>query len=74
MHEICRKSCRRHGKCLRCGVVHTFSDMDITTEAYSIDNESRLFNRLDKECPGAIPNLITHKQYNQRRKKTMKLG
>ena len=40
----------------------------------SIDSENYLFKRLNTECPGAIPNLITRRQYNQRRKKTMKLG
>lgn len=46
----------------------------ITAEALSIDSENYLFNRLNTECPGAIPNLITRCQYNQRRKKTMMLG
>ncbi|MBR1475353.1 MAG: IS982 family transposase [Muribaculaceae bacterium] len=48
--------------------------LSITAEAMSIDSENYLFKRLNTECPGAIPNLITRRQYNQRRKKTMKLG
>jgi hypothetical protein len=48
--------------------------LSITAEAFSIDSENYLFKRLNSECPGAIPNLITRRQYNQRRKKTMLLG
>ena len=63
----------------RRGVVPTFSDLEvialsITAEAFGIDSENYLFNRLNKECPGAIPNLITRRQYNQRRKLTSQLG
>ena len=63
----------------RGGVVPTFSDLEvialsITAEAFGIDSENYLFNRLNKECPGAIPNLITRRQYNQRRKLTSQLG
>ena len=81
--EICKKYAGNlvndMGNVPRCGVVPTFSDLEvvalsITAEAYSIDSENCLFNRLDKECHGAIPNLITRRQYNQRRKKTMNLG
>ena len=61
------------GNVTRCGVVPTFSDLEvialsITAEAFSIDSENCLFNRLNNECPGAIPNLISRRQYNQRRK------
>lgn len=67
------------GNVARCGVVPTFSDLEvialsITAEAFSIDSENYLFKRLNAECPEAIPNLITRRQYNQRRKKTMQLG
>ena len=81
--EICKKFAgnlvNERGNVPRCGVVPTFSDLEvvalsITAEAYSIDSENCLFNRLAMECPGAIPNLITRRQYNQRRKKTMRLG
>ena len=48
--------------------------LPITAEALSIDSENYLFKRLNSECPGAIPNLITRRQYNQRRKKAMMLG
>ena len=67
------------GNVARCGFVPTFSDLEvialsITAEAFSIDSENYLFKRLNAECPEAIPNLITRRQYNQRRKKTMQLG
>ena len=66
------------GNIPRCEVVPTFSDVEvialsITAEAFSIDSENYLFRRLNTECPGVIPNLITRRQYNQRRKKTMHL-
>jgi len=81
--QICKHFAKNHvnerGNIPRCGVVPTFSDLEvvalsITAEAFSIDSENYLFYRLNKECPGAIPNLITRRQYNQRRKKTMLLG
>ena len=81
--EICKQfagnQVNEKGNVTRCGVVPTFSDLEvvalsITAEAFSIDSENYLFNRLNTECPGAIPNLITRRQYNQRRKKTMMLG
>ena len=63
----------------RRGVVPTFSDLEvvalsITAEAFSIDSENYLFVRLNSECPNAVPNLITRRQYNQRRKLTRLLG
>ncbi len=81
--EICKKFAENQvnekGNVPRRGVVPTFSDLEvvalsITAEALSIDSENYLFKRLNTECPGAIPNLITRRQYNQRRKKTMMLG
>lgn len=81
--KICTKFAENQvnekGNITRCGVVPTFSDLEvvalsITAEAFSIDSENYLFNRLNSECPGAIPSLITRRQYNQRRKKTMSLG
>ena len=81
--DICKKfagnQVNEKGNVPRRGVVPTFSDLEvvalsITAEALSIDSENYLFKRLNTECPGAIPNLITRRQYNQRRKKTMLLG
>ena len=73
--EICKKfagnQVNERGNVTRCGVVPTFSDLEvvalsITAEAFSIDSENYLFNRLNSECPGAIPNLITRRQYNRK--------
>lgn len=80
--EICKQFAENHvnekGNLVRCGVVPKFSDIEvialsITAEAFSIDSENYLFNRLNNEVPNAIPNLITRRQFNQRRKKTMHL-
>ena len=77
--EVCKKfagnQVNEKGNVPRRGVVPTFSDLEvvalsITAEAFSIDSENYLFNRLNKECPSAIPNLITRRQFNQRRKLT----
>ena len=81
--EICKKFAgnlvNEKGNVPRCGVVPTFSDLEvvalfITAEALSINSENYLFRRLNTECPGAIPNLTTRRQYNQRHKKTMMFG
>ena len=62
--EICKKfagnQVNEKGNVPRCGVVPTFSDVEvvalsITAEAMSIDSENYLFKRLNTECPGAIP-------------------
>ena len=81
--EICKQfagnQVNEKGNVPRRGVVPTFSDLEvvalsITAEAFSIDSENYLFNRLNSDCPDAIPNLISRRQYNQRRKQTMRLG
>ena len=81
--EICKQfagnQVNEKGNVPRRGVVPTFSDLEvvalsITAEAFSIDSENYLFNRLNSDCPDAIPNLISRRQYNQRRKLTMMLG
>ena len=80
--EICKQfagnQVNEKGNVPRRGVVPTFSDLEvvalsITVEAFSIDSENFLFNRLNSDCPDAITNLIS-RQYNQRRKLTMMLG
>ena len=81
--EICKQFAgnrvNEKGNVPRRGVVPTFSDLEvvalsITAEAFSIDSENYLFNRLNSDCTDAIPNLISRRQYNQRRKLTMRLG
>ena len=58
-------------------MVPKFSDLEIvalnlTSEAIGIDSESLLFAKL-KEYKNEIPNLISRRQYNDRRKITSSL-
>ncbi len=67
------------GNVPRRGVVPKFSDLEvvalgITAEAFSFDSENYLFHRLHKECKGDLPDLITRRQFNARRKQTAKLA
>lgn len=81
--DVCKSFAKNQvndkGNMTRPGVVPKFSDLEvialsITAEACGIDSENLLFNRLNNECPGKIPNLISRRQFNVRRKKTMYLG
>lgn len=59
------------------GVVPKFSDLEVValsmaSEAVGIDSESLLFSRL-KEYGDKMPNLISRRQYNDRRKFTAQL-
>ena len=63
-----------HGNMPRRGVVPKFSDLEVialalTAETESIDSESRLFSML-KSHRDLMPNLISRRQYNDRRKYT----
>ena len=60
------------GNIPRRGVVPRFSDLEVialnmTSEAIGIDSESLLFAKL-QEYRKEIPNLISRRQYNDRRK------
>ena len=62
------------GNVPRCGVVPKFSDLDVialalTAETESIDSENRLFEKL-KGSKDRMPNLVSRRQYNDRRKIT----
>ncbi len=62
------------GNIPRRGVVPKFSDpeviaMSMTAESESIDSENRLFELL-RHCKSDFPNLISRRQYNDRRKIT----
>lgn len=62
------------GNAPRRGVVPKFSDLEVialsmTAESESIDSENRLFELL-KPCKSDFPNLISRRQYNDRRKIT----
>lgn len=67
------------GNIPRCGVVPKFSDLEvitlgITAEAFGFDSENLLFHRLHHECKEDLPNLISHRQFNARRKLTARLA
>lgn len=63
------------GNIPRCGAVPKFSDLEvvalgITAEAFGFDSENLLFHRLHNECKDDLPNLISRRQFNTRRKLT----
>lgn len=67
------------GNIPRCGVVPKFSDLEvvalgITAEAFGFDSENLLFHRLHNECKEELPNLISRRQFNARRKLTARLA
>lgn len=67
------------GNVPRCGVVPKFSDLEvialgITAEAFGFDSENLLFHRLQNECKDDLPNLISRRQFNIRRKLTARLA
>lgn len=76
--DICKQIAENRvnnlGNTVRCGVVPKFSDLEvialsITAEAHGIDSENLLFKRLE-ESSVKIPNLISRRQFNARRKRT----
>lgn len=69
----------RNGNRPRRGVVPKFSDLEVialsaTAEAFGYDSENYLFKRLEAEKGDGLPNLISRRQFNQRRKITAPLG
>jgi len=61
------------GNYLRPGLKPLFTDIDVivlsmTAESLSIDSENRLFKILEFEYGTEFPNLISRRQYNDRRK------
>ena len=61
------------GNIPRRGAVPRFSDLEVvalnlTAEALSIDSENLLFNKLKNDYEDDFPNLISRRQYNDRRK------
>ena len=75
--EICKQfagsQVNKKGNVPRRGVVPMFSDLEvvthsITAEAFSIDSENYLCNRLNRDCPDAIMqyfNLLNHMPIGQ---------
>jgi hypothetical protein len=63
------------GNIVRCGPVPKFSDLKVVAlslaaESESIDSEKWLFDYKLQEYKEQIPNLISRRQFNDRRKKT----
>ena len=77
--EICKQFSENlvneSGNVPRRGSVPKFSDLEVvalsmTAEAESIDSEKWLFDYKLQEYKDSIPNLISRRQFNDRRKKT----
>ena len=75
--EICKQFSKdlvtEHGNVLRPGPVPRFSDLEViamsmAAESEEIDSENWLFEAKLKECQDSIPNLISRRQFNDRRK------
>ena len=80
--EICKhfseNLVNESGNVPRRGPVPKFSDLEVvalslTAETESIDNEKWLFDYKLQEYKDSIPNLISRRQFNDRRKKTVAL-
>ena len=68
-----------YGNVPRCGAVPKFSDLEVVAlgiiaEAFGFDSENLLFHRLQHECKEDLPNLISRRQFNARRKLMGRLG
>ena len=77
--DFARNRVNEFGNIPRCGVVPKFSDLEvitlgITAEAFGFDSENLLFHRLHHECKEDLPNLISRRQFNARRKLTARLA
>ena len=67
------------GNVPRYGVVPKFSDLEavvlgITAETFGFGSENLLFHRQHNECKEDLPNLISCRQFNARRKLTARLA
>lgn len=80
--EICKQFSgnlvNEKGNVPRRGVVPKFSDLEVVAltlaaETESIDSENWLFEHKLNDCREKIPNLISRRQFNDRRKKTSDL-
>ena len=71
--DILSDEISENGNYLRRGTVPKFSDIEVmalsfTAECLSIDSENYLFSKLSKEYANEFKNLISRRQYNDRRK------
>ena len=73
LKDIIGDEINEKGNYLRRGSVPKFSDIEVialslTAECLSIDSENYLFSKLNNEYLGNFKNLISRRQYNDRRK------
>ena len=71
--EILKDEINKKGNYLRRGTRPRFSDIEVialslTAECLSIDSENYLFSKLNKEYKTVFENMISRRQYNDRRK------
>jgi hypothetical protein len=71
--DILSAEINEKGNYLRRGTTPRFSDVEVialslTAECLSIDSENYLFSKLNKEYKAAFENMISRRQYNDRRK------
>lgn len=70
---ILRDEINEKGNYKRCGVVPRFSDVEVmalslTAECLGIDSENYLFSKLSADYNNEFENIISRRQYNDRRK------
>lgn len=71
--DILKDGINESGNYLRRGTKPKFSDIEVialslTAECLSIDSENHLFSKLNKEYASEFKNMISRRQYNDRRK------
>ena len=71
--EILSEEVNEKGNYTRRGVVPRFSDIEVislslTSECLGIDSENYLFSKLQTEYQNEFDNMISRRQYNDRRK------
>lgn len=73
LKDIIGEELNESGNYLRRGTKPRFSDIEVialslTAECLSIDSENHLFSKLNKEYVAEFSNMISRRQYNDRRK------
>jgi len=71
--DILSDEINQKGNYVRRGTIPRFSDLEVialslTAECLGIDSENYLFSKLNKEYKVAFANMISRRQYNDRRK------
>jgi len=71
--DIIRDKINEKGNYKRRGTVPQFSDIEVialslTAECLSIDSENHLFSKLNTEYKDEFKNIVSRRQYNDRRK------